>query len=58
VIANPTRRFASTDPPGRVIVEYDTAVGNTLRVIYVEITTADGIEAYVLTVVRRRRRQT
>ena len=57
-IGNPTRRYPSTDPPGRIIVEYDTTAGNTLRVVYVEIPTVNGSEAFVLTVVRFRRRQT
>jgi hypothetical protein len=57
VIANPTRRFPSTDPPGRVVAEYDTTAGNTLRVVYVEVATAGGTEALVLTVLRFRRRR-
>ena len=56
-IANPSRRYPSTNPPGRIVAEYDTAVGNTVRVVYVEIATSRGTEAYVLTVLRFGRRR-
>lgn len=52
-IANPTRTMPSTNPPGRTVAERVTAAGNTLRVVYVERSTPDGTEAFVLTVIRR-----
>lgn len=56
-IANPTQSAPSTDPPGRIVAEYDTTAGNTLRVVYVEVATAGGTEAFVLPVLRFRRRR-
>jgi len=49
-IENPTRSEPSADPPGRIVAERDTAVGNTLRVVYVE--RDRGATAFVLTVYR------
>lgn len=51
-IADPTRTSASTNPPGRIIAERETAARNTLRVIYVEREGPNGLEALVLTVIR------
>ena len=51
-IANPTRQYSSTDPPGRVVAERLTAAGNTLRVVYAEVATATGVVAHVVTVIR------
>jgi hypothetical protein len=51
-IAMPTRTSPSSNPPGRIVAERVTAAGNTLRVVYVERAVPDGIEAFVLTVVR------
>ena len=49
-IESPTRRQPSTNPPGRIVAERDTAVGNTLRIVYVE--REGGATAFVLTVYR------
>jgi len=52
VIASPTRTFPSTNPPGGIVAERLTTAGNTLRVVYVEREGPDGLEAFVLTVIR------
>lgn len=51
VIDAPDRTGPSVDPPGRIVAERDTAIGNTLRVVYVE--RDRGATAFVLTVYRR-----
>ena len=51
-IANPTRRYPSTNPPGRLIAERVTAMGNTLRGVYVERPAAQGVAVHVITVIR------
>ena len=45
----PNRRFPSHS--GRLVVERQTAIGNTLRVVYEEL--EGGTVAYVWTVIRR-----
>ena len=52
-IADPTRTAPSTNPPGRIVAERVTAGGNTLRVVFVERSTPAGVEAFVLTAIRR-----
>ncbi len=56
-IAAPTRSYPSTNPPGRIVAERVTTVGNTLRVVYVELPTAQGTVAHVVTVIRIRGRR-
>ena len=65
VIANPTRLSPSATVPVRLVAEYDTAAGNTLRVVYVEeqrtsgtgrlrhYSGADGTEAHMTNPVLR-----
>ena len=50
VIDAPDRTGPSANPPGRIVAERDTAVGNTLRVVYVE--RDRGATDFVLTVYR------
>jgi hypothetical protein len=51
-IANPTRTAPSVTPPGRIVAERVTRMGNTLRVVFVEIPRTSGTEAHVVTVIR------
>ena len=56
-IASPTRLSPCTTVPGRLVAEYETAAGNTLRVVYVEEQRTSGTVAYVITAVRMARRR-
>jgi hypothetical protein len=56
-VTSPTRRLASTNPPGRIIAERENESGNTLRVVYVEEITGTDIVARIITVIRIRRRR-
>ena len=51
-IAHPDLTTPSTSPRGRIVAERVTAVGNTLRVVYVELD--GGTEAHVVPVIRIR----
>jgi hypothetical protein len=57
-IANPTRVGPSATVPGRMVAEYDTAAGNTLRVVYVEQRRGADTVAYVITAIRIAGRRT
>jgi hypothetical protein len=57
-IANPIRLSPSATVPGRLVAEYETAAGNTLRVVYVEQQRTSGTVAYVITAVRIAGRRT
>lgn len=58
IITNPSRRYPSMNPSGRIIAERMTDQGNTLRVVYVERATEEGVGIRVITVIRigRKRR--
>ena len=51
-IASPTHRYPSMNPPGRIVAESTTAMGATLRVVYVEQRTSEGRINHVITVIR------
>jgi hypothetical protein len=57
-LANPTRVAPSSRFPDRLIAEFDTAAGNTLRIVYVEQQRAAGTVAYVITAIRIAGRRT
>lgn len=48
----PTRLYPSTAPPGRLIAERETELGNVIRVVYVERERAQDTTAHVVTVIR------
>lgn len=46
-IASPSRRYPSTTPPGRLIAERVSEMGNTLRVVYIVVETGQGTDLHV-----------
>lgn len=54
-VTAPTRRYASSNPPGQTIAERATDMGKTRRVVDAESSTSTDAVAHIITAIRFRR---